>query len=137
MDKANGGRDPAALAREIIDANQYMTLATADGDGRPWATPVWFAHQGYADLFWVSRPAARHSRNLAVRPEVGIVIFGSTVPAGSGQAVYVEALAGELEEAGREQGIVIFSRRSEAQGAGRRGRADGRAPAPVRDGRAR
>jgi pyridoxine/pyridoxamine 5'-phosphate oxidase len=137
MDKANGGRDPAALAREIMDANQYMTLATADGDGRPWATPVWFAHQGYTDLFWVSRPDARHSRNLAVRPEVGIVIFDSTVPAGSGQAVYVEALAGELEEAGREQGIAIFSRRSEAQGAGRWGVADVSGPAPLRLYRAR
>jgi nitroimidazol reductase NimA-like FMN-containing flavoprotein (pyridoxamine 5'-phosphate oxidase superfamily) len=137
MDKANGGRDPAALAREIIDANQYMTLATADGDGRPWATPVWFAHQGYTDLFWVSRPDARHSRNLAVRPEVGIVIFDSTVPAGSGQAVYVEALAGELEEAGREQGIAIFSRRSEAQGAAPWGVADVSGPAPLRLYRAR
>jgi pyridoxine/pyridoxamine 5'-phosphate oxidase len=136
MDKANGG-DPAALAREIIDANQYMTLATADGDGRPWATPVWFAHQGYTDLFWVSRPDARHSRNLAVRPEVGIVIFDSTVPAGSGQAVYVEALAGELEEAGREQGIAVFSRRSEEQGAGRWGVADVSGPAQFRLYRAR
>jgi nitroimidazol reductase NimA-like FMN-containing flavoprotein (pyridoxamine 5'-phosphate oxidase superfamily) len=137
MDKANGGRDPAALAREIMDANQYMTLATADGDGRPWATPVWFAHQGYTDLFWVSRPDARHSRNLAVRPEVGIVIFDSTVPAGSGQAVYVEALAGELEEAGREQGIAIFSRRSEAAGAAPWGVADVSGPAPLRLYRAR
>jgi pyridoxine/pyridoxamine 5'-phosphate oxidase len=137
MDEANVGRDPAALAREIIDANQYMTLATADGDGRPWATPVWFAHQGYTDLFWVSRPDARHSRNLAVRPEVGIVIFDSTVPAGSGQAVYVEALAGELEEAGREQGIAIFSRRSEAHGAGRWGVADVTGRAPFRLYRAR
>jgi hypothetical protein len=136
MDKANGG-DPAALAREIIDANQYMTLATADGDGRPWATPVWFAHQGYTDLFWVSRPDARHSRNLAVRPEVGIVIFDSTVPAGSGQAVYVEALATELEEAGPEQGIAVFSRRSEEQGAGRWSLADVSGPAPFRLYRAR
>jgi Pyridoxamine 5'-phosphate oxidase len=136
MDKANGG-DPAALAREIIDANQYMTLATADGDGRPWATPVWFAHQGYTDLFWVSRPDARHSRNLAIRPEVGIVIFDSTVPAGSGQAVYVEALATELEEAGPEQGIAVFSRRSEEQGAGRWSLADVSGPAPFRLYRAR
>jgi nitroimidazol reductase NimA-like FMN-containing flavoprotein (pyridoxamine 5'-phosphate oxidase superfamily) len=115
---ARGGRDPAAAAREIIDANRYMTLATADGDGRPWASPVWYAHDGYTDLYWVSRPGARHSRNLAVRPEVGIVIFDSTVPAGNGQAVYVEALAGELDGADREEGIAIFSRRAEAGDAG-------------------
>ena len=33
--------DLAASAKEIVDANQYMTLATADEDGLPWAAPVW------------------------------------------------------------------------------------------------
>jgi hypothetical protein len=27
-------------ARAIIDANRYMTLATADARGTPWASPV-------------------------------------------------------------------------------------------------
>ena len=134
---ARGGRDPATVAREIIDANRYMTLATADGGGRPWASPVWYAHQGYTDLYWVSRPGARHSRNLAVRPEVGIVSFDSTVPEGDGQAVYAEALAEELDGAERDEGIAIFSRRSEAGGAAPWGVADVSAPAPFRLYRAR
>ena len=57
----------------IIDANSYMTLATADEHGRPWASPVWFATVDYLELVWVSSPEARHSRNLAVRPELAIV----------------------------------------------------------------
>jgi nitroimidazol reductase NimA-like FMN-containing flavoprotein (pyridoxamine 5'-phosphate oxidase superfamily) len=140
MDQADverSGRDPGAVAREIIDANLYLTLATADGDGRPWATPVWYAHDGYTDLFWVSRPDARHSRNLAVRPEVGIVIFDSTVPEGNGQAVYVEALAEELDGVERDEGIAVVSRRSEAQGASEWGVADVTGPAPLRLYRAR
>ena len=137
VDIGRGGRDPAAVAREIIDANLYMTLATADGDGRPWAAPVWYAHQDYNDLYWMSRPGARHSRNLAVRPEVGIVIFDSTVPEGNGQAVYVEALAEELGQAERDEGIAIVSRRSEAQGAARWGVADVSGSAPLRLYRAR
>jgi nitroimidazol reductase NimA-like FMN-containing flavoprotein (pyridoxamine 5'-phosphate oxidase superfamily) len=134
---ARGGRDPATVAREIIDANRYMTLATADGGGRPWATPVWYAHQGYTDLYWVSRPDARHSRNLAVRPELGIVIFDSTAREQEGQAVYVEALAEELDGAERDEGIAIFSRRSEAGGAAPWGVADVSGPAPFRLYRAR
>ena len=130
-------KDLDAVAREIIDANRYMTMATADGDGRPWAAPVWYAHQGYTEFFWVSRPGARHSRNLAGRPEVGIVIFDSTVPEGEGQAVYVEALAGEVDGAGRERGIGIVSRRSEASGAGPWGVEDITGPAPFRLYRAR
>jgi hypothetical protein len=38
-------------------------------------TPVWFAPDGYTTFVWVSRPDARHSRNLAGRPNVGIVIL--------------------------------------------------------------
>jgi nitroimidazol reductase NimA-like FMN-containing flavoprotein (pyridoxamine 5'-phosphate oxidase superfamily) len=129
--------DLDAVAREIIDANRYMTMATADGDGRPWAAPVWYAHQGYTEFFWVSRPGARHSRNLATRPEVGIVIFDSAVPEGEGQAVYVEALAEEVDGAERERGIGIVSRRSEASGAAPWGVEDVTGPAPLRLYRAR
>src|SRR6266540_1488710 len=75
-------QDLAVVARDIIDSNRYMTLATADGDGRPWAAPVWYAHEGYSDFLWVSRPEARHSRNLTSRPGLAIVIFDSTVPVG-------------------------------------------------------
>ena len=123
-------RDLTVVAREIVDSNRYMTLATATGDGRPWAAPVWYAHEGYTDFLWVSRPEARHSRNLASRPEIAIVIFDSTVPVGGAQAVYVEALAEELSGAEGERGIAVYSRRSEAHGAGEWRRADVLAPAP-------
>jgi nitroimidazol reductase NimA-like FMN-containing flavoprotein (pyridoxamine 5'-phosphate oxidase superfamily) len=130
-------QDLAELARGIIDANRYMTLATADGDGRPWASPVWYAHQGYTDFLWVSRPEARHSRNLTSRPELAIVIFDSTVPVGGAQAVYMEADAQELTGAERERAIAAFSGRSEADGGGQWGVADVVAPAPHRLYRAR
>ena len=98
-------------ARAIIDAGRYMTLATADADGVPWATPVWYAPDGYSELLWVSNPDARHSRNLAERPQLGIVIFDSTVTPGDGQAVYMEATATQVTE-----GLDVFSARSVAQG---------------------
>jgi nitroimidazol reductase NimA-like FMN-containing flavoprotein (pyridoxamine 5'-phosphate oxidase superfamily) len=65
-----------------------MVLGTADEAGLPWVTPVWFAPNGYREFLWVSDPERRHSWNLAVRPQVSIVIFDSTVPIGTGQAVY-------------------------------------------------
>ena len=60
--------DTGAVARRIVDANMYMTLATADADGRPWVSPVWYAPVTYAEFLWVSSPEARHSRNIALRP---------------------------------------------------------------------
>jgi len=98
-------------ARAIIDGERYMTLATADADGVPWANPVWYAPDGYSELIWVSNPEARHSRNLATRPELGIVIFDTSVTPGDGQAVYMEATAAQVED-----GLDVFSARSVAQG---------------------
>ena len=45
-----------------------MVLATADGTGRPWSSPVYFAHDGYAEFLWVSAPEAAHSRNIDTSP---------------------------------------------------------------------
>ena len=103
-------------AKAIVDASSYMTLATADADGRPWASPVWFATLDYRDFFWVSHPDARHSENIAARPEIAIVVFDSHVTPGQGQAVYMSAVATELHGVEAERGLEVFSARSVAAG---------------------
>ncbi len=121
-----------STARAIIDANSYMTLGTADASGLPWASPVWYAAAGYGEFFWVSSPGARHSRNLAARPQVAIVIFDSQAPINTGQGVYMSAVGVELNGPDVDRGIAIFSRRSEEQGASPWVRADVEAPARLR-----
>jgi hypothetical protein len=90
---AGGHPDLNAMARRVIDANHYMTLATTDPGGRPRLSPVYYTPARYSDFYWVSSPEAQHSRNLAERPEAEIVIFDSTAPAGEGEAVYITATA--------------------------------------------
>jgi nitroimidazol reductase NimA-like FMN-containing flavoprotein (pyridoxamine 5'-phosphate oxidase superfamily) len=106
------------IARAVLDTNSYMTLATADETGTPWASPVWFATEDYRELYWVSSPSARHSRNLAVRPELSIVVFDSTVAPNTGQAVYVVATATLVPESDLDHGLGVFSRRSVRSGIG-------------------
>jgi nitroimidazol reductase NimA-like FMN-containing flavoprotein (pyridoxamine 5'-phosphate oxidase superfamily) len=115
-------RDQAEQAREIIDRVAYMVLATADAEGRPWATPVYFATDGRGTFYWVSSREARHSANVADRPEVGIVIFDATVPIGTGQGVYIEARAEQVSDQDLDRGLAVFSVRSIGHGA-RPGRA--------------
>jgi nitroimidazol reductase NimA-like FMN-containing flavoprotein (pyridoxamine 5'-phosphate oxidase superfamily) len=126
------GGDPAAAARAVIDSNSYMTLGTADESGRPWVSPVWFAHSGYREFFWVSSPEARHSCNLATRPEISIVIFDSQVPPAGAEAVYLSAKAEELSGEELESGIGIFSRKSESDGLPAYSRENVEGPAPLR-----
>jgi nitroimidazol reductase NimA-like FMN-containing flavoprotein (pyridoxamine 5'-phosphate oxidase superfamily) len=106
-------QDLAAIARSIVDSNRFMALGTADPSGTPWVSPVWYAPLSYRDYVWVSRPATRHSRNLAERPQVAIAIYDSHRP-GSWTALYMEAVAEELEEV--DDALEAFNRRSEAQG---------------------
>jgi nitroimidazol reductase NimA-like FMN-containing flavoprotein (pyridoxamine 5'-phosphate oxidase superfamily) len=98
--------------QEIVAASRYMTLATADEAGTPWATPVWFATEDLKHFFWVSKPGARHSLNIAARPEIAIVIFDSTVDPGNAQAVYMRATAVQAAP----EDIGVFARVSQAQG---------------------
>lgn len=97
-----------AIARGVIDGNVYMVLGTADAAGRPWVSPVYFAASGYSDFYWISSPDALHSRNLAARPELSIVIFDSRVAPGTGQAVYMAALAEQLAEPDIDQALEIY-----------------------------
>jgi general stress protein 26 len=54
----SGPGSAAQTVREIIEAARYLVLATAGTAGRPWSSPVYFAHIGLTDFFWVSSPEA-------------------------------------------------------------------------------
>ena len=103
-------------ARAIVDGNSYMTLATADAGGAPWASPVWFAHDHYETFLWMSRPGARHSRNIAARRDIAIVIFDSTVSPHQRNAVYVEAAAAMVPDAELTDAVAVYAARSVARG---------------------
>jgi hypothetical protein len=122
----------AAVAKQVIDSSQYLTLATADGAGQPWACPVWYAHEGYTSFLWISRPSARHSLNLGLRPAVSAVIFDSAARPGQAQAVYLEAMGEELSGAERDRSVAVFSRRSLEFGLSEWRPADMAQPAPHR-----
>ena len=103
--------DLAMIARSIIDSNVYMALGTADETGDPWVSPLYFTASQYAEFYWISSPEARHSRNLARRPQVSLVIFDSRVAVGAGQAVYISARAEELTSGDVEGGLAIYNGR--------------------------
>jgi uncharacterized protein YhbP (UPF0306 family) len=124
--------DFVANARAIIDANLYMVLGTADEDGRPWVSPVYYAPASYREFLWISRPEATHSRNIARRPEISIVIFDSQVPINTGQAVYMTAAVEQLTGADAERVVEIYSRRGVEHGADATTVQDVEPPAPHR-----
>jgi nitroimidazol reductase NimA-like FMN-containing flavoprotein (pyridoxamine 5'-phosphate oxidase superfamily) len=124
--------DTRAVAEALIDSNLYLVLGTANAAGQPWVSPVYYAPAAFREFFWVSSPETKHSRNIEARHEVSIVIFDSSVPINTGQAVYISAIAQKLDGDERLQGIDVFSRRSLAHGGREWTLDDVQAAAPLR-----
>ncbi|SDS48734.1 pyridoxamine 5'-phosphate oxidase family protein [Microlunatus soli] len=95
---------------EIAAALNYFVLATADGDGTPWATPAYFRSDDAGDLYWVSSPDSRHSLNIAARAAVSATIFDSTVPIGGARAGYVTGQAGRVDDDEIPTALAILNR---------------------------
>jgi uncharacterized protein YhbP (UPF0306 family) len=130
-------QDREAVARGFIDSALYMTLGTADAEGRPWVSPVYYAFSGYREFLWVSRPEATHSRNLEARPELAIVIFDTTAPIGTGQGVYMEAVAEQVTGPEVDAAIAVYSDRTQEHGGRAWTREDVEPPSHLRFYRAR
>ena len=99
--------------RRVIDSNSYMALGTTDEVGHPWVSPVWFASEDYDSFHWVSSPEAKHSQNLAARPDIAIAIFNSSVPVGGAEAVYMKGVANELTGVELARGLEVYDRVSQ------------------------
>jgi hypothetical protein len=110
--------DHRALALRIVEELRYVVLATADESGRPWSSPVYFAHRGLDEFTWISRPETTHSQNIAARPDVGLVVFDSGQPPGTGLGFYARATAEVVPPDEVDEAIRPFSERSVADDLG-------------------
>ena len=108
--------DHNAHARTILDETCYAVLGTADADGTPWATPVWFAHDDLDRVYWMSWPGSRHSQLIERRPDVAIAVFDSHAVPNEGTGFYATAQARQCPDEQLDDGLRILTRRSLAQG---------------------
>jgi hypothetical protein len=108
--------DTRAHALELVARNRFLVLATADADGHPWVTPVWFAPDGLDRIFWLSWPGSRHSRLIASRPEVALTIFDSSRPSDEAAAFYAVAVAVECGEPLVDVALGLVNQRSQEHG---------------------
>lgn len=92
-------------ARYLIDNNIFMTIATADANGKPWSSPVGYAYDEDYNFYWVSSKEALHSLNIAGRSEVSLSIL-SKVPDTGYDGLYVDAIARELTSEAEIQTII-------------------------------
>jgi uncharacterized protein YhbP (UPF0306 family) len=83
--------------RAFLAQHNTMTLATVDGAGAPQAAALFYAADDALDLFFLSSPNSRHSRNLALRPRVAASIQADNQAWQAIQGLQIEGAARMVE----------------------------------------
>lgn len=79
-------------AKKIIEQNQYMSIASSDGNGQPWVSPVVYGQDEKFNLYFISLPDSVHSKNIVVNPRVTVAIFDSHQNFGEGVGLQIEGV---------------------------------------------
>lgn len=84
-----------ARVTEFIERHHVMTLATQGGEG-PWAAALFYVRVG-DDLVFLSSPASRHCRDLALQPRCAATIQPEADDWRAIQGVQIQGEASELK----------------------------------------
>lgn len=99
-------------ARDIISKIIYINIASVSKGGEPWNTPVYSAFDSDYNFYWASWKENQHSTNIAENPDVFLTVYDSTAPEGTGEGVYIQAIAHELKDVEEiRQALAILYRR--------------------------
>ena len=98
---------------KILDANSFCTISTVTGDGKPWASPVFFAYEDGPKIYWWSDQESTHSKNIKANNEVFITVFNSQVSENDAIGVYIKAKARPLDDVySRDKAIKFYNKRA-------------------------
>jgi hypothetical protein len=86
-----------ASAVSILKKIHYLTLATVCEDGSPWNSPVSFSYDSKLTFSWGSSAENIHSENIRRDGRAFVVIYDSMAPEGTGEGMYMQGVAAELE----------------------------------------
>jgi nitroimidazol reductase NimA-like FMN-containing flavoprotein (pyridoxamine 5'-phosphate oxidase superfamily) len=91
-------KDLSKKAKEIIEKIEYITIASITPKGKPWNSPVFGAYDKDFNFYFGTHRGSQKSKNLSANNHIFIVIYDSTVEAGAGEGVYIQAKVTELTD---------------------------------------
>lgn len=100
-------------AKDIIEKNQYLTIASVSPEGEVWASALCYAFDDKYNFYWVSLPSSRHQRNIQYNPRIVFTIFDSRQSWGEGIGLQIEATVEQVAspELLLQASSVFFSRK--------------------------
>jgi uncharacterized protein YhbP (UPF0306 family) len=65
--------DVESLIKQYLSQGKMMQVATSSAD-QPWVCTVYYVEDEFKNLYWLSLPTTRHSREIAMNPKIAVAI---------------------------------------------------------------
>ena len=95
----------------LLTETRTLTLATLDPDGSPRATPLFFAPDDQADLYFLSSPDSPHSRNLARDPRAAVGVYPNEEKWENLRGLQMKGLAAIVPRSGKKKAMAVYKAR--------------------------
>ncbi len=95
------------LIKKYLASAKMMQLATSNKD-QPWACTVYFAFDQSLNLYWISTPGRRHSKEISNNPKVAGVIVLPHTPGDKARGLQFQGTAEEITEPTKIKSMAKF-----------------------------
>jgi uncharacterized protein YhbP (UPF0306 family) len=95
----------------LLAETQALTLATLDPDGKPRATPVFFAFDNQATLFFLSELETQHAHNIEREASVAAAVYPDVSDWRSLRGLQVKGHASLVPAHDRDAALTVYRAR--------------------------
>jgi uncharacterized protein YhbP (UPF0306 family) len=99
-------------AKRVIEKNFFMTVSTADIDGSPWISPLYYAFDDSYTFYWYSSKLTKHSGIITRNNRVAVTIFNSNLTENDLGGVFFTGKAYELDEKELSHALDVYFTRT-------------------------
>lgn len=99
------------LAIEIIQENQYLALATSS-ENTSWSCTVTYATDENVNIYFMSDPNSRHTKDFQTNNVVSVVVYDSTQEWGKGLGVQLVGIVEKVSDAEKDFVKKLFFERN-------------------------
>lgn len=92
---------------EIINSNNYLSLATINGD-EPWVCTLYYSTDKHNNIYFISQIDSLHIKNILINPKVAFTIFDSHQRAGEGNGIQGSGRVEILKDEKIDEGLKYY-----------------------------
>ena len=101
-------KDIYEMAKEIIEGNKFLSLATVDNDGNLGSTPLSYSYDEDYNFYFTSELDSQHIINIIDNPNVSFTIFDSTRRVSDVDGLQIRGIVGEVDKENLEKVVKNY-----------------------------